>query len=92
MAVKAQKAEEAPISRLAVFLENKSLKSVSTRQGYISATKQFMSYIYSDKDLSMERLDVLVEKYFSETRDHHKNFKLFVKTCLQDRPSADIRL
>lgn len=79
-------AHAAPKSRLDQFFEDLGNKSPSTISGYKTAIWQFIRFIYNLTDSEKGQCAEYVEKYFSEDRNYHTDFKKFIKDTLGKKP------
>jgi integrase len=83
-----QKAEshetEKQMTKLTAFFDALGNKAASTVSGYRTAISQFMKFVYPE--MKKEDLEVTVEKYFSENRNYHNDFKKFIQGTLTEKP------
>jgi len=69
-----------------MFFDDLGNKAPSTIAGYRSAIWQYIRFIYNLNDSNKKQCDEYVEKYFSESRNYHSDFKKFIKDTLGDKP------
>ena len=80
-----------PRSKLSIFFEDIGNKSPSTISGYKTAIWQFMAFTYSLPDSDKGHVEERVDQYFSEERDYHADFKMFIQKKLADKPPLSAR-
>lgn len=69
-----------------MFFEDLGNKASSTITGYKSAIWQYIRFIYNLNNSDKKQCAEYVEKYFSESRNYHADFKKFIQDTLGDRP------
>jgi len=72
------------MTRLDQFFDDLGNKSKSTIKGYRTAIWQYMEFIYPEA--TREHCGEYVEKYFTEGRDYHTDFKKFIQVTQKDKP------
>ena len=80
-----------PISKLSTFFQDIGNKSSSTITGYKTAIWHFMRFIYSQTDSEKGNVEELVDRYFSEERNYHTDFKKFIQKELAEKPPLSAR-
>jgi integrase len=75
----------AKMTRLEQFFDDLGNKSKSTISGYNTAIRQYMKFIYPDS--TKEEYSDCVDRYFSESRNYHDDFKKFIQKTQGDKPA-----
>lgn len=74
---------KAKSTRLEQFFDDLGNKSPSTITGYRSAIWQYVKFHYPDA--ARDECGKYVDRYFSENRDYHDDFKKFIQLTMKDR-------